>query len=134
MTPDDDTHGSDRYWRTSGGQDILAIKEPTNSGWSGCLDGQGTDCSGRFGYSTALRETDGKLYFNNTAACFCLTTLAESGMRAGSWMTRTTPGFEGLAIDEQGHKDGSAIEDKDTRRARRYVMHDVLFLLLCKLI
>ena len=25
-TPNDDTHGSDRYWRTSGGQDILAIK------------------------------------------------------------------------------------------------------------
>ena len=47
-----------------------------------------------------------------------------------SWMTRTTPGFEGLAIDEQGHKDGSAIEDKDTRRARRYAMQDVLFLML----
>ena len=61
-TPNDDTHGSDRYRRTSGGQDILAIKEPTNSGWSGCLDGQGTDCSGRFGYSTALRETDGKSF------------------------------------------------------------------------
>ena len=25
-TPDDETPGSDRYWRTSGGQDILAIK------------------------------------------------------------------------------------------------------------
>ena len=102
MTPDDDTHGSDRCRSASGGPDILAIKEPTDFGWSGCLDRRGTDCPGRFGYSTALRETDGNLYFNNIAVCFHLTILAEDGYACRFlWMTRMAPGFEGLAVDEQ---------------------------------
>ena len=70
-TPDDETHGSDRYRRTSGGLDILTIKEPTNSGWSGCLDGQGTGYSGCSEYSTALwgnlTDTSFTLLLSNTA-------------------------------------------------------------------
>lgn len=39
MLPDEETHGSDRYRTTLGGLDILTVKGPTNSGWSGYLDG-----------------------------------------------------------------------------------------------